>query len=61
MPQAVPKDMRRKFVSQNSEAVDEGSAGRIFPLSLTVLALCSHHLETYIHNLGGGVFFKLPK
>lgn len=34
-----------KSVSQNSGVVDKGSAGHIFTLALTVLALCSHHLK----------------
>lgn len=50
MLQDISKDTRMKSGSQNSGGVDEGSAGHIFTLSETVLVLCSHHLETYIHN-----------
>lgn len=57
MLQDVPKD-RMKSDSENSAVVDEGSAGYIFTLSLAVLALCSHHLETYIHNF---FFFSATK
>lgn len=51
MLQDTPKHKRMKSVSQNSGVVDKSSAGHIFTLALTVLALCGHHLETYIHYL----------
>lgn len=50
MLQDVHKEIRMKSVSHNSGVVDKGSAGHIFTLTMTVLALCSHHLEIYRNN-----------
>lgn len=58
MLQDAPKQKGMKSVSQNSGVVDKSSAGHIFTLALTALALCGHHLETYIHYL---TFFLATK